>query len=79
MLIRFEFIDIDGVVLNTGIAEVETQEDFVKNEEIFEKRFGYNENKYNTETNEFYHKCVKTEVDELKTFNLVNLLCKKLF
>ena len=79
LLIRFEFVDINGVVLNTGIAEVETQEDFVKNEEIFEEKFGYNENKYNAKTNEIYDKCIKTEVDELKTFNLINLLCRKMF
>ena len=79
MLIRFEFVDINGVVLNTGIAEVETQADFVKNEEIFEEKFGYGKNKYSAKTNKIYDKCVKTEVDELKKFDLMDLLCRKLF
>lgn len=79
MLIRFEFVDDNGVVLNTGIAEVETQEDFVKNEVIFREKFGYNENWYNVETQTFIDRCVKTEVAELKTFDLVALLCRKMF
>ena len=79
MLIRFEFVDDNGVVLNTGIAEVETQEDFISNEVIFREKFGYNENKYNAKTNEIYDKCIKTEVDELKTFNLADLLLRKMF
>ena len=79
MLIRYEFIDIDGVVLHTGIANVETQEDFVNNEKIFKETFGYNENKYNVETHEFYDRCIKTQVDELKKFDPIELLIRRMF
>ena len=79
MQIRYEFINDSGVVIHTAIGEVETQEDFVSNEVIFREKFGYNENLYNAETHEIYDKCIKTEVVELKTFNLVDLLCRKMF
>ena len=79
MLIRYEFIDDNGAVLHTAIGEVETQEDFVNNEEIFRKKFGYNESYYNAETHEFYDKCIKTEVESLRKFDPVNLLCRKWF
>ena len=79
MLIRYEFVDDNGAVLHTAIGEVETQEDFVSNEVIFREKFGYNENWYNVETQTFIDRCVKTEVAELKTFNLVALFCRKMF
>ena len=79
MLIRYEFIDDNGAVLHTAIGEVETQEDFVNNEVIFREKFGYNENLYNVETQTSIDKCIKTEVEELKKFDPVNLLCRKLF
>ena len=79
MLIRYEFIDDNGVVLHTAIGEVETQEDFVSNEVIFREKFGYNENWYNVETQTFIDRCIKTKVEELKIFDPINLLLRKMF
>ena len=79
MLIRYEFIDDNGAVLHTAIGEVETQEDFVNNEVIFREKFGYNENLYNVETQTSIDKCIKTEVEELKIFDPINLLLRKMF
>lgn len=79
MQIRYEFINDSGVVIHTAIGEVETQEDFVSNEVIFREKFGYNENWYNVETQTFIDRCVKTEVEELKIFDPINLLLRKMF
>lgn len=78
MLIRFEFVDIDGVVLNTGIAECNSSQDFIEEEDKFEDIFGYNDSKYNSETNEFYDKCIKTEVKEILAFDPAEMLAKKM-
>ena len=79
MQIRYEFINDSGVVIHTAIGEVETKEDFVSNEVIFREKFGYNENWYNVETQTFIDRCVKTEVEELKIFDPINLLLRKMF
>lgn len=78
MLVRFEFIDDDGVVLHAAISDVETEEDFVATEEIFKEKFGYNENNYNPETQNFYNRCIKSDVNELRDFNPVSLMCRKM-
>ena len=78
MLIRYEFIDDNGVVLHTALGEVETQEDFISNEVIFREKFGYNENLYNAETHEIYDKCIKTEVKEILAFDPAEMLAKKM-
>lgn len=79
MLIRYEFVDDNGIVLNTGIADCEDQKDFAENELLFREKFGYNDNCYNTETHEFYDRCIKSIVNNIETLNVTDVMIKKLF
>lgn len=79
MLIRYEFVDDNGIVLNTGIADCEGQKDFAENELLFREKFGYNDNCYNIETHEFYDRCIKSIVNNIETLNVTDVMIKKLF
>jgi hypothetical protein len=79
MLIRYEFINDRGIVLNTGIADCEDQKDFAENEILFREKFGYNDSLYNVETHEFYERCVKSVIQNIETLNVTDIMIKKLF